>query len=53
MGIYLFFSGGVTLIEASVSQKYESVNLFFLIDKESLIFLFFLPFKTKCSYSEH
>ena len=29
IGIYLFFSGSETLIEASVSQNEESVNVFF------------------------
>lgn len=57
IGIYLFFSGSETLIEASVSQNEESVNVFFYFRQKKLyfcsIFLFLIPFKSKCSYSEH
>jgi hypothetical protein len=41
IGIYLFFSGSETLIEASVSQNEESVNVFFYFrQKKSYISIF-------------
>lgn len=36
IGIYLFFSGSETLIEASVSQNEESVNVFFYFRQKKL-----------------